>query len=446
MRYIKEFLDGVSRYPFHMPGHKRSKALFPELPLERDITEIYGADDLHRARGIIRAAQESAARLWGARRSYFLVNGGTCGVLAGITSLAKRGDRVLCARNCHRSVFHALEVGGLDPVFILPEYLDEAGVYGALPPEAVKAALDGDGAIRLVILVSPTYEGILSDVKEIAEICRERGVSLFVDEAHGAHLDLSPFFTGGAVSAGADVVVQSLHKTLPALTQTAILHVAGDGVDIPRLEHKLRVFETSSPSYLLLSSAEHAAEAAADKETFKRWSSLIDRFERETAGFKNIKLAFRDGRAYDRSKLVFTGVNGRRLMELLRLRGIEAEYADDAHLVAMTGPGDSPEGFDMLAGALAEADALLPPQGPRFKPAFCVPQTVCGIERALDAPSEAVPVCRCAGRTAAEYVWSYPPGIPVVIPGEAIPPGFPAEGAALESDSGLMPEAVKVLC
>ena len=124
MRYIDEYLKGVRSYPFHMPGHKRNAALFPGLPTEGDITEIEGADDLHFASGIIKASMERAAELWGAKRSYFLVNGSTCGILAGVTALAKRGDKVLCARNCHRSVFHALEIGGLVPVFVAPETED----------------------------------------------------------------------------------------------------------------------------------------------------------------------------------------------------------------------------------------------------------------------------------------------------------------------------------
>lgn len=446
MRYIDEYLKGLRNYPFHMPGHKRNAALFPDLPTEGDITEIEGADDLHFASGIIKASMEKAAALWGAKRSYFLVNGSTCGILAGVTALARRGDKVLCARNCHRSVFHALEIGGLVPVFVAPE--SGPCFCGSVTPKAVEDALAENADVRLFVLTSPTYEGVISDIKGIAEVCRRHGVPLLVDEAHGAHLDLSPHFTGGAVAAGADAVVQSLHKTLPALTQTAILHLCGDRVDIPRLEHRLRIFETSSPSYILMRSAEYAVEAASNSALFDRWSALLSGFKAAAAGLKNIRLAEKGGAVYDldRTKLVFTGVNGTALQHFLRTRGIEAEAADSAHLTAMTGPGDTKEGFRMLAEALAEADALLPPCAYGHFPAYPLPEQACGIEEALDAPSEAVPVPDCAGRIAAEYVWAYPPGIPVLIPGERIPPAFAEGRADYRSDSRLLPHFVKVIC
>lgn len=448
MQHIKAFLESVNSYPFHMPGHKRNKDLFPSLPSETDITEIMGADNLHNPVGIIKASMEQAARVWGAKRSYFLVNGSTCGILAGITTLAKRGDKVLCSRNCHRSIFHALEIGGLIPTFITPDYIESVGVYGSLSPKAVEKALDENKDIRLLIAVSPTFEGALSDLKQIADICHKRGVYLFVDEAHGAHLGLSPHFTGGAVAAGADIAVQSLHKTMPALTQTAILHVASDNVDTARLEHKLRIFESSSPSYILMQSAEHAVQAAATPELFDRWAQILTEFEEKISHLKNIRLALRDERvfAYERSKLVFTGVNGNDLCTFLRDRGIEVELATDSHLVAMTGMGDSEQGLSMLAKALIEADALLPPTTLTPRPPFACPETVMPIEAALDAESELVPVSECVGRTAAEYVWAYPPGIPVLIPGEIIPKSFTKISVPLESDCALLPQYIKVLC
>lgn len=445
MRYIDDFLNNVNSYPFHMPGHKRNGAMFGALPLDGDITEIDGADNLHAASGIIARSEAEAARLWGAGRSYFLVNGSTCGILAGITALAKRGGRVLCARNCHRSVFHAIELGGLKPVFVMPRYINELGVYGEVCPTDIEAALESDGDIRLVILTSPTYEGVLSDVGAIAAVCHRHGVPLIVDEAHGAHLDLSPCFVGGAVKAGADLVVQSLHKTLPALTQTAILHVNGDMVDISRLEHKLRVFETSSPSYLLMRSAEYAVSAASDTTLFRRWAELLDGFERDVCSLKNINLALR-GQNADRTKLVLSGVNGRELCGFLRARGIEAEFATDRYVLALTGAGDSAEGMNLLVQALREADGLLPPLADTAVEApFSLPTTHCGIEEALDAPSRLVPVGESVGKIAAEYVWAYPPGIPVIIPGEVIPPSF-LQSTAAESDSRALPERIKVLC
>lgn len=446
MPYIDDYLSGLDRRSFHMPGHKRNGALFPFLPLEKDVTEIEGADNLHSPHGIIKAAMDNAAELWSAKRSFFLVNGSSCGILAGLATLTKRGDTVLVARNCHRSVFHGIELLGLKPVYLLPEYIESVGVYGAVSTKAVKAALDANDAICTLVITSPSYEGLISDLGAICALCHSRGVTVLADEAHGAHLDLSPYFTGGSVKAGADISVQSLHKTMPALTQTAILHVNSDAVNIERLMHGLRIFETSSPSYLLMQSAEYSVEMAKSASLFESWASMITEFEKEISGLKNIRLCLRD-RPHDPSKLVFTGVDGVKLGCFLRRHGIEPELATRTHLIAMTGMGNTAEDYNALAEALKKADPLLPPTNSHFAPPpFCHGDAFCGIEEALDLPSTPLAPKECVGRIAAEYVWAYPPGIPLLIPGERISESFlKADLTALESDSGLLPQAIKVL-
>ncbi len=445
MPHIDDFLLNLPPHSFHMPGHKRNSALFPSLPLDKDITEIEGADNLHFPTGIIKKAMDDAAVLWGAYRSFFLVNGSSCGILAGLATLCKRGDKVLVARNCHRSIFHGVEILGLKPLYLLPEYIESVGVYGAVSLASVKAALEKDGDIRCVVITSPSFEGLISDMEGICALCRKRGVKVLVDSAHGAHLDLSPYFTGGGVTAGADITVQSLHKTMPALTQTAILH-AGKDVDIERLMHKLRVFESSSPSYILMGSAEHSVEMAKKAELFAAWHENIKAFEKEALKLKHVKLCLREGR-YDPSKLCFTGVNGKSLAGILRKYGVEAELADDSHLVAMTGMGNTKEDYDALLAALREADALLPStSGPYPPPPYCHGDAFCGIEEALDMPFEECSVEACVGRVAAEYVWAYPPGVPIIIPGERISADFlNTRLDTLESDSRLLPHAIRVL-
>ena len=216
----------VARYPLHMPGHKRRVRPAPGLDCYAwDLTEIDGADDLHDADGILADAMARTAALYGARRCWYLVGGSTVGLLAGIRALAPFGSTVIAARNCHKAVYHAIELGHLTVHYLTPPADPQFGVYGSVRPADVAAALDAEPGAKCVILTSPTYEGVLSDVRSIAEICHDRGVTLLVDEAHGAHY--LPFaaqygWQGGAVAAGADLVVQSAHKTLPSLTQTAI--------------------------------------------------------------------------------------------------------------------------------------------------------------------------------------------------------------------------------
>ena len=212
-------------YPFHMPGHKRRALPFPN-PYTIDITEIDGFDNLHHAEGLIREAEERAAKLYGADRSYYLVNGSTCGLLAAICAAARRGDKVLAARNCHKAVYHAISMQGLAAEFLYPA-ITRGDLQGQITAAQVEEALTKHPDIAVVILASPTYEGIVSDVAAIAACCHAHGAALIVDEAHGAHFGFGAGFPENAVRLGADAVIMSLHKTLPSFTQTALLHCHG---------------------------------------------------------------------------------------------------------------------------------------------------------------------------------------------------------------------------
>ncbi len=246
-------LAGSDLYPFHMPGHKRSRGMMDMPPVaDMDITEIDGFDNLHHACGIIAEAQQRAARVCGAGRTWFLVNGSTCGLLAAIFACTRRGGRILVARNCHKAVYNAIELNGLNPVYVYPRVHREYGIYEAVAPEQVRRLLEKYKDIQAVVVTSPTYEGVISDIKAIAGIAHEYQVPLIVDEAHGAHLGFSPEFETSAVACGADLVIQSLHKTLPSMTQTALLHLCGPGVDAAKVQKYLSMFQSSSPSYVLM--------------------------------------------------------------------------------------------------------------------------------------------------------------------------------------------------
>lgn len=223
-------------YPYHMPGHKRSsRAGEMARYYDIDITEIDGFDDLHHAEGILREAQERANRLYGAEETYYLVGGSSCGVLASIMAVARRGEELLIARNCHKSVYHAAILQELRVHYCYPALLEEYGIYGGVEAEDVSRMIEEHPDCKAVVITSPTYEGIMSDIGAIARAVHELDKILIVDEAHGAHLGLDPHMPTGAVAAGADLVVHSLHKTLPAMTQTALLHVQGERVDRARL-------------------------------------------------------------------------------------------------------------------------------------------------------------------------------------------------------------------
>lgn len=240
----------------HMPGHKRNVQKFPylnEICGALDVTEVAGLDELHNARGVIADVCDRAAALWGANRTFLSVNGSTGALLAALHACTSCGDRVLVARNAHKSLVNGLELLRLKTEWVYPDVLP-CGICGSISPQAVRNALKKTPC-KAVVITSPTYEGVISDVKGIAEAAHEQGALLIVDGAHGAHLDISPYFVGGGVKQGADAVVCGIHKTLPALTQTALLHCA-DSLPAVKVSRAMSVFVTSSPSYLLMASVD----------------------------------------------------------------------------------------------------------------------------------------------------------------------------------------------
>ena len=217
---LTEYAKGED-YPYHMPGHKRRAfGAMPPETYRMDVTEIDGFDDLHAPEGLIKDLQSRIARLYGAEESFCLVGGSTCGILAAVSATVSEGGHLLMARNCHKSAYHAAYLRGLKLTYLIPPILPEFGICDAISPEQVQATLKADPSIEAVLIVSPTYEGRISPIREIAEIVHSFGKILIVDEAHGAHLGLSGAFYENSCQAGADLVIHSTHKTLPAMTQT----------------------------------------------------------------------------------------------------------------------------------------------------------------------------------------------------------------------------------
>jgi len=416
--------------PLHMPGHKRQSLHSAGLPWAMDITEIDGFDNLHAPEGVLQASQERAARLWGSEDAYFLVNGSTGGLLAGIYAAVGLGGKILVARNCHKAVYHAIEVLSLSPVYITPPMIAGTQLYGSITPQQVEAALSVHPDVQLAVITSPTYEGVCSDVGAIATVLHRFGIPLFVDEAHGAHLGLSGGFPSGAIAAGADLVVQSLHKTLPSLTQTAILHRQGGLVLRERVRHALGVFQSSSPSYPMLAGIDGCVRLLEAKgtELLCRWRGQLSAFYEKAESFSHLRLltAQQDPlqvHAHDPSKLTVltsgTTLSGVSLMRTLREEyGIELEMALDGYAVAMTGLATMEADLSRLLEGLTRLDqgaTLAPHQVPVSLPPM--PEQVTPAGRALLLPGAQVPLSDSVGRVSRTYLWAYPPGIPIVTPG-----------------------------
>lgn len=458
--------------PMHMPGHKRNTALAPYLAAlgaAFDITEIHGFDDLHEAEGILKDSMTRAARLWGAANSFFLVNGSTCGILAGIRAAAGRGGKVILSRGCHKSVYHALELCSAVPVYLAPPVDESFGVLASIAPEQVRAALNAHPDAKLLVLTSPTYEGVISDLPAICAAAHAAGVPVLVDEAHGAHLGLAPGWPAGAVAAGADVVIQSLHKTLPSLTQTGILHQQGDLIPAEALARQLGIFETSSPSYLLMASMDGCVDLLERKglELFAAWHAALAAFDEAIQPLTRLRVLCHGADsiqnhpgffAHDPGKLVIstrgTALTGPGLMARLREDfSIELEMASGDWAIAMTGLGDTEQNLMQLARALVAIDRSLAacplPPAPESLP---LPPVALPVGPALEHPFEELPLTACEGRVCAEYVWAYPPGIPLIVPGERVNRAFLSccarlnrQGVRLHSTGGTMPRALRVL-
>ncbi len=434
---------GSGIYPLHMPGHKRRPGPCPGLPYEWDVTEVEGTDDLHDARGILKEAMDRTAALYGADYTRYLVGGSTCGILAGIRAALRHGDRVAVARNCHKSVYHAIELCGLETVWILPETVPDYRICGSVSPEAVRCLLQTDPSIRAVILTSPTYEGVLSNIGAIAAHCHAHEIPLIVDEAHGAHLGLfsGTGFPAGALSCGADLVIQSPHKTLPSLTQTAWLHLRGDRISAGALERELDIFETSSPSYPLLASLDACTGLleAEGYSLFRGWQQRLSAFYEGAAALRRFRILGREAGemsrdtvyAFDPGKILIacpTGqMTGQTLARLLRDRYLlETEMALGDCVLAMTSPADAPSALQRLLEALLalEGSPRLfsdPAEGSGEDiPPLPAPETVLPVGQAVRMDMEAVPLAAAAGRICGEYLYCYPPGIPVCAPGERI--------------------------
>lgn len=467
---------GSDAYPFHMPGHKRREIPdgipggFPD-PYGIDITEIDGFDNLHHAEGILKDAMETAAAIYGADRSWYLVNGSTCGILSAVFVATENGGKILTARNCHKAVYHAICLNRLEAEYLYPEEITEFGINGGIRAEDVRKALEKDAMrcagnsgdvrgkitkIQAVLITSPTYEGVVSDIRAIADVAHEYGVPLIVDEAHGAHLEYADqchSFPKSALEYGVDIVIQSLHKTLPCFTQTAILHVKGKLVDQDRISRYLSMFQTSSPSYLFMAGMERCIRYmdGDGRNGMVRYEKRLEHFMERMEGLQVLEVLdreicgkYRTVAGWDPSKIVVSTMraedfHGEELAETLRRKyHLEMEMTAPEYVIAMTSLMDTEEGFERLGTALLEIDGALrhcvEPEQQKEKgeskekercetPEVTESKVLHPVRRmficeAMNADTERTALQDTVGKVSAEFVYLYPPGIPIIAPGE----------------------------
>ncbi|MBQ3786858.1 MAG: aminotransferase class V-fold PLP-dependent enzyme [Lachnospiraceae bacterium] len=434
---------GSAVYPMHMPGHKRRSLDFEnDDAIARirslDITEIKGFDNLHNPVGLILEMQQRAADIFDAKKTCILVNGSTCGVMAAISACVRRGGKLLMARNSHKCAYNAAYLGALNTAYLYPRINKTLALNGGIAPWDVQKALDEDPDIEAVFITSPTYEGVISDIKAIADIVHEKDIPLIVDEAHGAHLGLygpltQKYGMESAIKLGADIVIQSLHKTLPALTQTALVHYDPELIDEKRLKRYLSMYQSSSPSYILMAGVDRCLDILEKQRTelFEKYAERIESFYRvvKEENFANLHILMPEeitgnfaAKALDISKItIYVPQNGRDLYEEMRKNGIEPEMFDVDHVLCITGIMDTAEGFDKLISVLRDYDKKTEKPGDITEKTDVVwpkPRAVMNMAQAVDMESVQQPSKWDKDYVCQDFVMAYPPGIPLIVPGE----------------------------
>ena len=455
---LKEY-SGLNRGYFRIPGHRFGRGINPAFTdfagksvFRLDVTETPMSDDLHNPSGVIAQSQNLSARAFGADGSFYLINGTTCGNQSMIIASAGEGQKILVPRNAHKSVLSGLIMSGAVPVFLMPEPVFYPGtgktfsgsqgpsVPGPMSPAAVRRALAGHDDLKAVFAVSPTYHGFCGDLAGIASLAEGADIPLLVDEAHGAHLYFNGDKSFGALRNGAHACVQSIHKTAGALTQSSILHYRKGLVDPEKLDSALRMTMSTSPSYVLMTSIELAVEQL-EREGEMLWERTMEfsRFLEKSIGkIRGYSLpepeALKSAGVFlrDSSRLWIgcagTGLTGyeikRRLWDDFR---IDIELADSQGILVLLSPGNTREEAENIVQALTHiaASAGEPAEKDRrdlnsFEKLPPLPEAVLTPRQAYFTPAVSVPWNRMEGRIAAQAAAVYPPGIPVVYPGEII--------------------------
>ncbi len=434
--------------PFYMPGHKQGKGISQPLAdllgkavFHADLTELGDLDNLFAPQGVIQEAQQLAAEAFGGSQTWFLVNGSTCGIGAAILATCGTGDKIILPRNVHSSAIAGLILSGAVPIFLNPEYDSVLDIAHSITPTAVEFALQLHPDAKAVLTVYPTYYGVCGDLRAIANITHQYNIPLLVDEAHGAHFSFHPELPTPALAAGADLTVQSIHKVLGAMTQASMLHIQGNRIDSDRISKALQLLQSTSPSYILLASLDaarqqmalhgkmlmsHTLQLAQEATTkisqIPGLSVLSPPFQGVSPGFV----------ALDKTRLTVTvshlGLTGFAADEILDEKfAVTAEFPSQQHLTFIISLGNTAadiqqlvQSFTILAKENRPTSATI--ENYIWQEIAETPNTNLYLSprEAYFAVSETLPLAKTCDRICAEIVCPYPPGIPVLMPGELV--------------------------
>lgn len=434
--------------PFYTPGHKLGEGISQPLAdllgkavFRADLTELADLDNLFAPQGVIQEAQQLAAEAFGASQTWFLVNGSTCGIEAAILATCGMGDKIILPRNVHSSAIAGLILSGAIPIFLNPEYDPVLDIAHSITPNAVQSALQQHPDAKAVLTVYPTYYGVCGDLNAIANITHQYNIPLLVDEAHGAHFAFHPELPTPALAAGADLTVQSIHKVLGAITQASMLHVQGNRIDCDRISKALQLLQSTSPSYLLLASLDAARQQMAiyGKMLMSRTLQLADEARTKISQIPGLSIleipspAYKGGFvALDKTRLTITvsglGLTGFEADEILDEKfAVTAEFASLQHLTLIISLGNIPadieqlvQGFTTIAKEYRRTNLNVKSHLWQDFVSTLSPALHFSPREAFFAVSEILPLIQTSDRICAEIVCPYPPGIPVLMPGEII--------------------------
>ncbi|WP_039895853.1 aminotransferase class I/II-fold pyridoxal phosphate-dependent enzyme [Lyngbya sp. PCC 8106] len=429
---------------FYAPGHKRGNGMNLLLQnvlgssvFKADLPELPELDNLFAPEGVIESAQQLAAAAFGAEQTRFLVNGSTGGIIASILATCGTGDKIIMPRNVHQSVISGLVLSGAIPVFLQPEYNAEWDLTYSITPEAVETALKHHADIKAVLMVYPTYQGICGNIEQIAKITHDYNIPLLVDEAHGPHFYFHADLPIAALTAGADLVVQSTHKVLGAMTQASMLHLQGNRIDRSRLNQALQMIQSSSPSYLLLASLDAARQqmATQGQELMNQTLQLAETAKISLEKIPGIsvlnlpKIKQNSFIALDSTRLSVNvsdlGLTGYQADEILHQQfGVTAELPNLKHLTFIISLGNTEADIEQLVKGFTQLSEMSH-DFQTISPEFPLPPVFSSVVRfsprdAFEGASQRRSVDDCIGCISAEMVCPYPPGIPILMPGEQI--------------------------
>ncbi|WP_032121738.1 aminotransferase class I/II-fold pyridoxal phosphate-dependent enzyme [Clostridium amazonitimonense] len=438
-------LEYVNRetIPFHVPGHKKGigmdeefKSFIGENPFKIDVTVFKLVDSLHHPTGPIKKAQELASDAYGSEAAFFSIHGTSGAIQAMIMSVVNAGDTIVVPRNVHKSVTAGIILSGAVPVYMQPELDKDVGIAQGVTPETVEATLKEHPEAKAVLIINPTYYGVSTDIKKIADIVHSYDIPLIVDEAHGPHLSFNDKLPMSAIEAGADICSQSTHKIIGALTQCSLLHVNSKYVDPTRVQQILNLLQTTSPSYILMASLDCARrQIALHGKELLEGSIALSNYAREEINkipgfycFGNEILGNPGVFALDPTKITITcrdlGITGYDLDMILSTKyHIQMELSDLYNVLAVGSFGDTKESIDKLVEALKEISEEYASKNTK-KPDFIdippIPERVLIPREAFNGTKESVPLIDSVGLISGEFLLAYPPGIPVLCPGEKI--------------------------